>query len=133
MRLAASHQLSQRGGVEAAQAGVVGGAYPMVAAAYSERRSALARGYGLGRKSEGAAAVQPANVDEAARVVEPAGAPPSEEQVSAEPSPRKRGHPARKKVAAEEGREGGIGALPLPGMRLAVAILSAPAPRVVKR
>ena len=73
--------------------------YPMVAAAYSEKRSALAREYGLGSKAKGEAAKTASHLDEAASVVEPAEIASTEEQTSAGPTPRKRGRPARKKVA----------------------------------
>ena len=71
--------------------------YPMTAPAYSERRSALAMATGLGqqrRKREVAT-----ETDAPTNVMEQAAAS-GEEQTSIEPpSPRKRGRPARKKVA----------------------------------
>ena len=71
----------------------------MVAPAYSERRSALARESGLGRKQQSAASPAAVETDQAPSVVEPAAAAPTDEQASAAPAPRKRGRPSRKKVA----------------------------------
>ena len=71
----------------------------MVAPAYSERRSALARESGLGRKQQSAASPAAVETDQAPSVVEPAAAAPTDEQASAAPAPRKRGRPPGKKVA----------------------------------
>ena len=70
--------------------------YPMMASAYREQRSALARESSLGRKRQGADDAAVVETGEAPGVVEPAAAAPTDEQASAAPAPRKRGAPTGK-------------------------------------
>ena len=73
--------------------------YPMVAPAYSEKRSALARASGLGRKQQDETATAGVEADEATNVVEPAEATSIDEQASKAEAPRKQGRSSRKKDA----------------------------------